>query len=232
MPVTVRENALGEMWLKWLLVLEYLLQHSSFTLKKVARSRKKRGGVHLAAPQMRGYEIPSALCRGELPHCSLYISHCALPCSLRRMPPPSPPLRPQGVLHHGRSPFFIPLARAVFMTGRKTCSSSSLSCRSAQHGGGISPAPGYHRSAMASVTLRFAHRWRGCRGSNSFFVDNQGASPLSTLWRPSGTLILPRREPRGISSVTPAGRSSPWAQPILHSARKTCSSSSLSCRSA
>ena len=40
------------------------------------------------------------------------------------MPQLSPPLRPQGVLHHGRSPFFIPLARAVFMTGRKTCSSS------------------------------------------------------------------------------------------------------------
>ena len=26
----------------------------------------------------------------------------------------------------------------------------------------------------------------------------QGASPLATLWRPSGTLILPRRVPRGI----------------------------------
>ena len=32
-----------------------------------------------------------------------------------------------------------------------------------------------------------------------FFVDVQGASPLSTLCRPSGTLILPRHEPRGIS---------------------------------
>ena len=111
------------------------------------------------------------------------------------------------------------------------------------------------------VTRVLAHaRWRGYRGSNSFFVDNQGASPLSTLWRPSGTLILPRHTPRGISTrlqsersylrskvpdgvshlfpctagalfpeanslllplpVTPAGRSSPWAQPILHYERK------------
>ena len=196
MPVTVRENALGEMWLKWLLVLEYLLQHSSFTLKKVARSRKKRGGVHLAAPQMRGYEIPSALCRGELPHCSLYISHCALPCSLRRMPPPSPPLRPQGVLHHGRSPFFIPLARAVFMTGRKTCSSSSLSCRSAQHGGGISPRSGLSplryglcHPALRAPLARLPSSPRLRRDKVGvqirFFVDNQGASPLSTICRPA-----------------------------------------------
>ena len=65
MPVTVRENALGEMWLKWLLVLEYLLQHSSFTLKKVARSRKKRGVVHLAAAHPAG-NVPPACKASEV----------------------------------------------------------------------------------------------------------------------------------------------------------------------
>ena len=56
-----------------------------------------------AAPQMRGYEIPSALCRRELPHCSLSIFHCALPCFLRRTasfisPKEIPPRRSAGSL--------------------------------------------------------------------------------------------------------------------------------------
>ena len=42
--------------------------------------------------------------------------------------------------------------------------------------------------AVLYVTLRFAHRWRGSRVPVCFFIATQGASPLPTLCRPSGTL--------------------------------------------
>ena len=44
----------------------------------------------IAMPPLPGLLSSRGFRRGELPHCSLCIVYCALPCSLRRMPPSSP----------------------------------------------------------------------------------------------------------------------------------------------
>ena len=77
---------------------------------------------------------------------------------------------PQGVLHHGRQPILHYEQREFFSTPHRT------------------HAPLY-------VTRVLAHaRWRGCRGSYpSWGICVQGASPLATLCRPSGTLELAGR---------------------------------------
>ena len=78
-----------------------------------------------------------------------------------------------------------------------------------------------HRTnAPLYVTRVLTHaRWRGYRGSHTSWGMCPGGKPP--------VYSIPPRHPAGLSScrglrrgefpsVTPAGRSSPWAQPILH----------------
>ena len=80
--------------------------------------------------------------------------------------------------------------------------------------------PPHHTYAPLYVTRVLTHaRLRGCRGSHTSWGMCPGGKPP--------VYSMPPRHPAGLSScrgmsrgefpsVTPAGRSSPWAQPILH----------------
>ncbi len=200
-----------------------------------------------AAPQYAGLLSCRSACRGE-----------------------RSPLRPQGVLHRGRSPFFTTSARAVCIT-----SETSLPPKTSRVSGlALSPCNGRHTTSEGCQPLVFnafdiqarilaggimprtlfaaAHGDMGMRNNlsaPSFCVPGVRPPPLhSALYRPQfcglvyccstlrgaraprycyaappsgGALVLPQRMPRGTLPVTPAGRSSSWAQPILHYERKS-----------
>ena len=119
-------------------------------------------------------------------------------CSLRRIASFFPsPLRPQGVLHHGRSPFFttsaseffIPLARAVFMTSET--SPSPLPKKSLPR---AIPMPRFMPPACCARPLA---RLTGFASSVGYVSRGQAPWLLYAAPPSGGALILPRLPPRG-----------------------------------
>ncbi len=143
-----------------------------------------------------------------------------------------PPLRPQGVLHHGRSPFFttsaseffIPLAGAVFMTSKtsssppRTVPMPRIMPPRKMRGSHLAAAPaaGNFHPLRPQGILHHGRNPFFTTSASEFFIPLAGAVIMTSETSPSP----PKKLPRAMRAKFPAEQSSPCAARTIKSRNK------------